>query len=151
MIIAIMGVLEILSFGLRTTTLSWNFGLVPTKIPVLYQEFDDETSSSKHNQEITANTPMIVLNDHALYFGTAAAFSTNYRDVRSKFVVPHHEGAPQVQNLLTQLAKWKPDLASQPVLLLPSPDWPAAVVIQMIHYLRESDHFSHVVLAGGYL
>ena len=156
LIISCMGLFTILSFAMRATSVTWNFGLVKSYLPIIEQPFNDlsaQVYKYPQQESLTAQTLAILINDNASYFGELTAFTTEYHDVRNKFIIPHYQGAPQIHNLIDNIEKWQKDSAKfdQTVLLFVAPDWPMAIVIQIIHYLNESNLFDQVILGGGYI
>lgn len=151
-----MGLFTILSFAMRLTSITWNFGLVRAFLPIIEQQFEDPSTKPinyPNRKIINSSTITIILNDHAFYFGELNAFSINYHEIRNKFTIPHFDGAPQIQNLINSIEKWQKEnkKEKQTGILFVSPDWPVAIVIQIIHYLNQSDLFEQIILGGGYI
>jgi hypothetical protein len=98
----------------------------------------------------------VILTDTSFMFGTLSAFSKDLSGVRNKFMVAHQKGSPQLGKLLDDLAKWlketpgNTEIASKRLLvLMPTAEIPAPIVIQVLAGLRRSSMFDRVILAGG--
>ena len=159
MVIAVIGLLIVLSFGLRSTSVSWVYGIVESEIPVLSVPVKDpmyNTFEETPNSSITKGTPIVVLTQDAFLFGDAEAFSEKLHNVRNKYFIRHEDNSPNVSSLLLSLERWmhtrseSKELANRGVLLfLPTKEIPMPIVIQTLSYLRGSPLFERVVLAGG--
>jgi len=99
-----------------------------------------------------------VLTADAFYFGDMKSFSEDLHDIRSKFVIRHIDGEPQLQTLLRQMDRWLGDRRAKDtatdsgvVVLVPSGEIPTPIVIQVMAGLQQSANFSRVVLGAGLL
>ena len=119
-LIAMMGLLGIMAFTLRATSISWNFGIVEGIIPVTISSTippKKGVSLEKNlgrkflkEQSINDQTIVVVLTRKAFYFGPVDSFTKNYSNIRNKYFVNHLNGAPQLDILKKQLhcgVKWK--------------------------------------------
>lgn len=152
-VITLMGLFGTLSFCMRAVSVGWNHGLVSAYLPVLQTQVEDQSISTKSFENLSSESIAIVINEFAMYFGSIDSFTINYVDIRNKFMVPHYEGAPQIQTLLKEIDAWKktkPHLNSSVVVAV-EPDFPIAILIQIIAHLNRSQMFSKVVIAGGML
>lgn len=164
-IIALAGLIGTIAFCIRATSISWNFGVVNVQIPLLQVPVNpqttgpDSTEPRPSNYElgrIDKNTVAIAISETALIFGDLRSFTTNFSNPNNKFHINHIKGSPQLGELLTTLGKWQKQRQilhkinpKRFVILVPDDHLPAALVIQTIHHLKESELFDHVVLGGG--
>ncbi len=157
--LSLCALMLIMTYASRAITLGGNFGLTTLDIPVVSQPFADSGShhfTEKPGVNVSAATMVIAVTPGEMMFGDLMAFTTRKNDVRSKFIVPHKEGSPQVANLLRQADEWMIDRrnrlsirADGLVLVLPDPAVPIAVISGIVERLNDSHKFSHVILAGG--
>ncbi|MBF0443139.1 MAG: hypothetical protein HQK54_14620 [Oligoflexales bacterium] len=158
-ILAILALMVILTFGFRSTSISGYLGLIEAEIPVLPISFEDK---AYHNfvetpdAEITSTTPVVVLTAKRFYFGDVDAFSTRFFDVRNKFYIDHVEGAPDISSLISTMSKWfyqrmsEQKISERGILIfLPSEEIPMPIIIQTIAGLKSSPFFKRVILANG--
>lgn len=158
----LIGMINVLSYGMRTVSLSWQFGVIRSVIPIMQapvKEFqlEDDTVTVKQSNAIRKTTPLIILANDAFYVGDLNAFTNGFSEVRNKLKVPHHAGSPQVGELINVLKKWnrsrKVQFKTEPsefAVLLPGEQWPVAVIIQIMHYLKEQMIYKHIILASGF-
>jgi hypothetical protein len=154
-----MGLMVVLAFMLRSISIAGIYGLVAAEIPVLAKPVEDPTFARFKEQTATTlddQTPLVILTDTSFMFGTLSAFSKDLSGVRNKFMVAHQKGSPQLGKLLDDLAKWlketpgNTEIASKRLLvLMPTAEIPAPIVIQVLAGLRRSSMFDRVILAGG--
>lgn len=157
--LSLIGLLAILIFCARLPTMSWKFGLVESQLPIMYAPISDKSYNRTNDNPkatISKQTPALVLTPEFFYFGMLDAFTEKFSDVRNKYYISHIDGRPQVEELLTTMARWermryiKRNLTMSKVLVfLPSSEIPVPIVIQVIHWLKESKLFEDVVLATG--
>lgn|GEM_PF-935698 len=160
-ILAISGILIIVLAGLRAVTMTGTYSSVHGELPVLsvpprdlaWHRFQESPSTS-----LRRSTPAVVLTADAFYFGDMKSFSEDLHDIRSKFVIRHIDGEPQLQTLLRQMDRWLGDRRAKDtatdsgvVVLVPSGEIPTPIVIQVMAGLQQSANFSRVVLGAGLL
>lgn len=158
-ILAFFGLIATLTFGLRAVTMSGVYGAVPLEIPVMQAAINDPGYFSYKEQprdSLTALTPTVVLTTDAFYFGDLTAFTSNYSEIRDKFIIRHVNGEPQLSTLLQQMTRWITARKQQEnaptgrtLVLVPSGDIPVPIMIQVVAGLRQSRFFERVVLGSG--
>jgi hypothetical protein len=156
---ALLGLFAILTFGLRAVTLSGVYGVVPLEMPVVPATIKDPGHygfREEPRETLTHNTPAVVLTTDAFYFGDLASFTTNFADVRDKYVIRHVDGEPQLAALVDALGHWATDRSKHQniplnkiLVLVPAGDIPMPIVIQVVAGLRKSPLFERVVLGSG--
>jgi hypothetical protein len=157
--ISFLGLLMILTFALRATSLASAYGVVPAELPVVAASVDDPAEhrfrESPH-AAVSKLTPAVVLTTEAFFFGDLAAFTTNFSDTRDKFMIRHVDGEPQLQLLIDTMEQWAQDRqksANVPLdkvlVFVPAGDIPMPIVIQVLAGLRKAPHFSRVVMGSG--
>lgn len=157
--IACMGLAAIIVILVRFVDLSAPVGSVSAEIPVMRVAMNDPAYhqfTPKSGTNLSESTPAIVLTSEAFYFGTVAAFSTEYGSVRNKIVLHHIDGRPQLKGLIKAIsqlrASRKESLQSGGVVILvPSGDIPAPIVIQVMAELQKTQTFGRIVLGGGFI
>lgn len=157
--IAIFILATVITYVLRSTAISGVFGIVKAEIPVKsipiadrsYHNFKESPSSI-----ITKETPLIIVTPKRFYYGDIEAFTDKFQDVRNKFYIDHANGSPNIKSLLYSMKKWmfqrieEEDINNKKVvILLPTENIPAPVVIQIISGLKKTPLFNRVVLASG--
>jgi hypothetical protein len=157
--ISIFGLFGILAFAFRAVTLPGSYGVVPLEIPVVQAPIDDpgyNQFKEDARDAISHTTPAVVLTTEAFFFGDLAAFTTNFSDVRDKYIIRHVAGEPQLPQLVKQLTDWMTQRAhneniplSKILVVIPANDIPAPILIQVIAGLRSSPHFQRVILSNG--
>ena len=160
-ILAIAGVLIIVMAGFRAVTMTGAFSSVAGEIPVLASPPKDK---AWHRYQETASTtlrrstPAVILTTDAFYFGDMKSFSEDFHDVRTKFLIRHIDGEPQLQTLIRSMDKWIAERGQKGipndrgvVVLVPSGEIPTPIVVQVMAGLQKSENFKRVVLAGGIL
>ncbi|MBP9706214.1 MAG: hypothetical protein KBD78_01120 [Oligoflexales bacterium] len=155
-ILAIFGLIVIFGFSLRAVTLAWSYGLVDAEIPLTPINYEDAIIKTKPELTggvINYTTPMILLTKEAFYFGETRAFSADFDRGDNKFFVSHFEGHPNLSQLGHDLSAWMEqknlEQNARIGVFLPSSEIPMPIVIQTLAYLKESELFSRVVMAGG--
>ena len=147
---------QIFSHGMRSVSLNWNYGLLKSKIPVLALKKDNPTGTPESSSRIiSSNTPVIVLGEEAFYFGDLSSFTKGYRQIRDKYKVPHQEGSPQMIQLQKAINRWKKTKKLNKgvktddfAILLPSEQWPVAVITQIMSFLKQYSGFRDIILAS---
>lgn len=157
--ISIMGLLAIMTFAVRVVTMPGSYGTVPAEIPVMPLSVADpsyHTYKEQPRRELRRSTPAVVLTTEAFYFGDLDAFTSNFSDVRDKFMIRHVDGEPQLLPLIEKMDKWAAQVATSKnqaledvMVFVPSGEIPMPIVIQVLAGLRKSPRFKRVVLAGG--
>lgn len=160
-LVAVLGLFAFVTFGLRAVTLAASYGVVPLEIPVVPAVIKDPGTYSfkeEPRESLTPRTPAVVLTADAFYFGDLSAFTTNFADVRNKYMVRHISGVPQLQTLVGTLTKWVFERAQSEnvplgkvLVLVPAGDIPLPIVIQVVAGLRKSPLFERVILSTGLL
>lgn len=160
-VIATFGLFAILVAGVRVSTLKLSRGGVPGELPVLALPPDDPAFhrfQEQPNAAIRRTTPAIVFTKEAFYFGTMNSFSEQFADQRSKYIIRHIDGEPQLQTLIVTMEKWLDDREKAQnvrtdgvVVLVPNGEIPAPIVVQVMAGLRTSQKMNRIVLASGIL
>ncbi len=135
------------------------FGVVKTSFPVLHYDLEDPTPRNfqqTYSAELTDQSVAILVTTEAIFFGTLAAFTTEYFDVRNKFSIKHEQGSPQLGRALAKIDTWLKDRTSRksPInsdvaVLITHGAVPAPIVIQILHGLNQSRLFGHTILGTG--
>lgn len=153
--VCFMGLFSVLAFTLRAVSLGGHFGGVEALIPVLSDTAVTPAHFSKiHTGKeyiISEKTPVIAINEEALFFGDMTGFTKDLWDVRKRFKIPHYRGAPQVNILLKDLNTWLESQGAkneQAAIVLASDLVPVPILIQLIHYLKESPFIEEISLGG---
>ncbi|NRA44683.1 MAG: hypothetical protein HRU09_06985 [Oligoflexales bacterium] len=160
MILLLIGMINVFSYGMRSVSLSWQFGMIRSVIPIMHAPLEGSVIDSLKpdiSQTIAKTTPVIILANDAFYVGDLNAFTKGFGEIRNKLRVPHLAGSPQVGELITVLKKWnrsrKVQFKIEPskfAVLLPGEQWPVAVIIQIMHYLKSQMIYKHVILASEF-
>ncbi len=158
-IVGLFGLFAIVTFSLRAVTLSWVYGVIPAEIPVVAASIQDPGAyrfKESPRDSLTSTTPAVVLTTEAFYFGDLAAFTSNFNDVRGKFMLRHVDGEPQLATLVQTMTNWVEGRAHQDnvpinkiLVFVPAGDIPMPIVIQVLAGLRKSPSFERVILGGG--
>lgn len=158
-VVSFLGLFAIMTFALRATLMPGVYGVVPVEMPVVSTVVDDpgyHRFKEEPRDELRRTTPAVVLTTEAFYFGDLAAFTTNFADVRDKYMIRHIDGEPQLQSLLETMNRWVTDRASKAnipidkvLVFVPSGDIPMPIVIQVIAGLKQSPYFTRVVIGSG--
>lgn len=145
---------------MRVTSLSWSYGMVEARIPILYNPLADPITSELNMSSLgslSKKTPLIVLANDAFYVGDLSAFTNAFAQIRNKFKVSHKNGSPQVGELIKILKRWHRKRSSQFqikkekfAVLLPGEQWPVAVIVQIIHYLKAESLYESIILASEF-
>lgn len=155
-VLLVLGLATILSYGMRTISLTWEFGVIRSSIPVMSEVIDhkNQNRESKNDSNIASiksTTPLIVLADDAFFIGDVEAFTTSFVKIRNKIRIPHLEGSPQLGDLVDVLKSRQEKLnlkEEEIALLLPGEQWPMAVVLQVMQLLKSKGTYKHVILAS---
>jgi hypothetical protein len=142
----------------RTVTLSFAQSAVYADIPVLWDnhadsEFNPFDQSAVHS--VAAKTFTIVMSVQQISVGTVQDFSTRFFDAEEKISIPHLDGAPRLDKVTEALEaiSYRQKLNSMDrsvIIFAPDPLIPMPIVIQSIHFLRQTLGFQAVVLATGF-
>lgn len=103
---------------------------------------------------ITKNTPALILTTEFFFFGKLEAFTDDFSNVRDKFYISHIDGEPQISQLIETMSKWKDKFVTKTdeggdlVVFLPNADVPLPIVVQLMHWLKQSKLFNEIVLAS---
>jgi hypothetical protein len=159
MVLAAVGLMIYLSTVLRAISMANRYGIIEAEIPVIQVPLRDIGLShftEKTRENLSENTPLVLLTKDAFYFGTVSAFAVDFSNARNKFVIPHEDGAPQLNRLTKELGRWLQERAEengQPlpktVIFIPTEEIPMPIVIQCLSGLTRSKIFERVVLGGG--
>lgn len=155
-----MGTLFVLTTAMRMISLSFDYGIVSANIPVLNVPLEDQSPQRLNfvpQKEVSENTTAVIIGaNQDLYFGPVRAFSTDYANPRTKFIVKNRQGSAQIGELLQTVQKWHSDRKKNEriendgiVILVPAASTPVSVITQAIAQLRSETLFSHVILANG--
>ena len=172
LILAVFGLLLILTYAVRTVAMPREHGLVQLSMPVVPAGLSEglgQLRSAGQKVELGKATPMVVLTTDALFFGDLHSFTEDFADPRKKYKIAHSNGAPQLGVLTDQMQRWSAKRAKkvksaavsgskkvvgntsnkspqkkQLIIFLPAPEVPMPIVIQIVAALEAS---SKVVLA----
>lgn len=158
--LALFVVLVVSFIGYRVTSLPMDYSLVRGDIPVVPVGLNDATLHrfiEEPTRKVDEFTPTVVIDDEGnLFFGNLQAFSTDYHEVRNKYVVKAQDGSPQTANLLASMRRWLDERSRTShhesdgtAILIPASGIPLPIVIKVMAELRYSDVFDRVVLANG--
>jgi hypothetical protein len=149
----------VLTFAVRSVSMPAQYGVVAAEMPVVAATVADpgfHRFRETAHQSLTKHTPAVVLTTEAFYFGDLAAFTTNFEDVRDKFIIRHVEGEPQLTTLVETMDRWLTNRAQRQqvpldklLVFVPTGDIPMPIVMQVLAGLKQSAHFERVVLGGG--
>jgi hypothetical protein len=140
-----------------------SYGVIEFKIPVagkqpLLPNTGLQRVSERHEASLSRFTNVIFISPTEMIFGNLESFTSGFDDVRNKFSVPHIDGSPQVDVLLTQMEAWRDDQRRRYsatvdgiVVLLPAFEVPTAILMHVTKLLKESKQYDDVILAGGAL
>ncbi len=158
-IFALLGLLMVMTFCLRSISVSNVYGVTNAEFPVLSAAPGDPAF---HNYQETPGrqlrkfTPVVILTNEAFYFGDMAAFSSQFTNIRNKHLIKHVDGEPQLLALLQSLNKWGKSRQHQfgikmddVAVFIPSGDIPMPIVIQVLSSISNADMFAKVILGGG--
>lgn len=160
--LSFISVAIIASYSLRTTSISWKYGMVEGKIPVVKApsatpakgvSLERNLPTLEQSERIMDDeTVAVFLTRSAFYFGPISSFTENFSNVRNKFKIDHENGAPQADMLLSTLNLWakaERRTLSKQVVFVPTSEIPMPIVIKVMSTLKNSNLFSHVVLGSG--
>lgn len=148
-----------LVFLARVMALGGSYTSVPFEIPVLSVPVEDSSYSGFRESPTSVvdnSTLTLALTPTEFIFGDLSAFTSQSNDIRNKFIVPHKDGSPQVEEFLSQYGAWQEDrvrrlgLRSNGLLVLvPDSRVPINIIIQVTQLLKATKKFQQVILAGG--
>lgn len=157
--LAFFALVTVLTFAMRSVSMPAQYGVVAAEMPVVSAAVDDpgyHRFSETARKSLTKNTPAVVLTTEAFYFGDLAAFTSNFEDVRDKFIIRHVDGEPQLTTLIETMNTWLNDRSARTqvpldhlLVLVPTGDIPMPIVIQVLAGLKRSPQFERVILGGG--
>jgi hypothetical protein len=157
--LSFMGLFVVMTFSLRAVTLPGAYGSIAAEIPVMPASIKDQafhTYREEPRRELHRSTPAVLLTTEAFYFGDLEAFTSNFSDVRNKFILRHIDGEPQLLTLIETMDKWAATVATgknqaleDVLVFVPSGDIPMPIVIQVLAGLQQSPRFKRVILGGG--
>jgi hypothetical protein len=145
-----IGFVAILTSCFRIVQIDWPTAAIFGSIPLVLRDGESVTSADASKQ-MTQHTSVIVLTDEAFFFGDMDAFSSSFRDIRKKFVIPHKQGSPQLGVVLQSMSKWRSPNPNEPVILIPAGNIPMPIVIQVMAGISHAKSFGPVVLGAGIL
>lgn len=158
--LAILGLLFILTSAKRSLVLSHAYGFVELDFPILSEAIADP--SFDHYQEnpskiLSKHTTALILSENQnFYFGELSAFGQEFHRTRNKFIVHAKNDRAQLGDLLKVMEKWLDSRKDKTrikndkiVVFLPANTLPANIIIQIVHRLRQSHLFDRVILANG--
>lgn len=160
--LTILGLLAALCpiiFLTRIFSMSSTYTAIPFDIPVLSAPINDSNYAGFRETPKSAldnNTLTLALTPTEFIFGDLAAFTSNVADIRNKFIVPHKDGSPQVEEFMKQYEAWQDDRARRLglrsnglLVLVPDSRVPMNIIIQITQLLKATKKFEQVILAGG--
>lgn len=158
-VVSFLALFAILTFGLRAVMVSGVYGVVRAELPVVPASVKDpgfHGFKEEPRDSLQKSTPAVVLTTEAFYFGDLEAFTSNFSDIRDKFIIRHVDGEPQLAGLVDTMSKWVEERAKSAnvpidkvLVFIPAGDIPMPIVIQVIAGLRKSPHFERVILGSG--
>lgn len=158
MTLMIIGLLATSAWAFRSLYLTWDFGLIRAKIPVMYQPLSDPATKDLglvNEGEISRHTPVVVLTNQSMFIGDLESFTQSFTQVRNKIEIAHLNGSPQVGELIKALKQWTRSreirLKIKPspfAVLIPGEQWPVAVIMQIIRHLKNSGLYEHIILGA---
>lgn len=158
MTLMIIGLFATSAWAFRALYITWDFGLIRARIPVMHRPLPDPATKElefKNEGELSRHTPVIVLTNQSMFIGDLEGFTQSYTQVRNKIEIPHLSGSPQVGELLKSLKQWTRErelrfkiFPSPFAVLIPGEQWPVAVIMQIIRHLKESGLYQHIILGA---
>lgn len=157
--LALFGLCTVLTFGIRAIALSNVYGVIPVEMPVVaappldpaHHEYREEPKA-----ELTRHTTAVILTTEAFFFSDLESFSSNFAELKDKYILRHVDGEPQLIQLIETLSKWVTERAAHDnvpmdkiLVFIPAGDIPMPIVIQVLAGLRKSPLFERVVLGTG--
>lgn len=138
--------------------LTWDFGMVDLSIPVAYIPVDDPILNQykdKPTDIVSATTPVLYLGLEAMFFGDSRSFSAEYFQLRNKYRINHENGHPQLGKLIQNLKLWRKRRKisyhiepSSTLIVIPTPEWPIAILIQIVNEIKQQNLFKNVILGN---
>ena len=147
----LLGLGTVLGYVVRTVSLPFAYGMIPVTIPSLTVPMDEfEDIDIGGIQLAESETPVVVLSNEALFLGPLGKFS-ELRRLSGKSMIPHNMGSPRLDILFSEYQRMqeKKEVSGKVVILVPSPDAPVPILIQMVEGLRSFGEGIHVVIGGG--
>jgi hypothetical protein len=158
-VIALGGLFFAVCILLSTTVNRSSFAVVPLEMPVLSAPIHDNSVAGfkeAPNKSLEKATLTVALTPTEFIFGDITAFTSAKDDIRARYLVPHLDGSPQVDTLLSQIASWQEFRerkygvrGDRLFVLIPDSRLPMTIVIKVIDLVRMSGKFDRVLLAGG--
>ena len=159
LIIALLGIVGILIFVLRSVIMPDRYGVVTSEIPVFSLPIHDPTYHEFReapNATIDELTPLVIMTSTETFFGEIRAFSSDLGAGSNKYMVRHEDHAPNISSLIIAMEKWNYQRMNQKnahndgiLLFLPTQEIPMPIVIQTLAEFKKSPQFKRVILAGG--
>jgi hypothetical protein len=159
MTISLFGLFVVITAALRVVTMPARYGVVPLDIPVLQAGVQDprfHQFTETARDVLLGSTPAVVLTSEAFYFGDLNSFTTTFGDNKTKYIVRHKSGMPQLKPLITEMSDWifeRSKTANIPLskilVLIPSGDIPMPILTEVVAGLRTSHLFQRVILSTG--
>ena len=160
-VLAVIALMIVLVFAIKSISRPETYGFVEATIPVLHVPIEDasfNTFEPTPQKQISKTTTAVILADNGdFYFGDLDAFGPGFYLTRNKFVVPALQGAPHVFNLLDTIEKWIDQRARQDrikndkiLVFSPQSSVPINIIIQIMAQFRRSDLFDDIILANGF-
>ena len=157
--VALLGIIGILIFALRSVIMADQYGIVSSEIPAFSIPINDPTYHEfreSPDATIDDTTPVVVMTTTETFFGEIKAFSSELGVSSNKFMVRHEDHAPNIAFLIKSMEKWHYQRMNQNnihnggvLLFLPTQEIPMPIVIQTLAELKKSTQFKRVILAGG--
>ena len=148
--IIVAGLFLILSFALRAVSISSKFGSIELVIP----RVTEQKRAVSTEKRLSKNSVVVFLTKENLYFGTVESFGKKFSDIRTKFLIPHVNGKPNINRLIADMDKWTKtnSAVDKSVLVFTTSDnIPARIAIMTIAELKKSKSFNQIVIGGGLL
>ena len=157
-LVAILCLLTILTYGFRVVTVESNYGIITAEIPVVRSGVEDPSFhrySEAPSSLVSKFTPAVLLTTEAFYFGDLSAFTTSFSNSSDKYVLRHIDGEPQLFNLIESMQKWLDERAvistipkQNIIVVVPAGDIPVPIIMQVVAAFRKTSHFKRVILGA---
>lgn len=159
LMLSVFAVFFVLTATMRMVMISGTYGQVLLEIPVIPHPIKDPSFNNFQEvpqETLKPTTPTIVMTSESFFFGDLDSFSTSFTDVRNKYKIPHHNGVPQVSQLISTMDQWLRNRSkaenvplSKTLIVVPSGEIPLPIVVQVIATLNKSPIFQHIILSNG--
>ena len=155
-ILAILGFLGVCALIIRSISLSWDFGLIDTFVPIIQAAPQAPEKMPQGGAVITEHTAAIGLTPKFYYFGSLKSFSQTKRSSFDAVIIPRNDHDLENLEALAKAIQEQKKLAHLPIpdpigVIISDSQVPLPAVLQTIQYLKVHGLFKNLVLAGGIL